>query len=257
MSYVRDAVNKYGCIGFKLYPPMGFAATGNASLSYSVPGCPGSPPVTVDRRQLDEVLGVFFDECSTLGVPVMAHASPSNASMDGSEKLASPAFWRGLMGTHATAFLAGSSQVRISLGHMGGDHDVHHPSEWREDIVAMMADYPDRVYADLSYYEHILGSASTRMHVAEQLASLKQPHAVRHVMYGSDWSMLAAVPGSHDYLNAFASFLTSEMGLDATQRQDILGRNAMRFFALESKGTGRERLDRFHEGTGGWLFQDS
>lgn len=257
VAYVRDAVNKYGCLGFKLYPPMGFAATGNTPLPYPVPRCPGNQPVAVDRKRLDEVLGVFFDECSALGIPVMAHASPSNASMDGTETLASPTFWRGLMGTHATAFLEGSSRVRISLGHMGGDHDVQHPSDWREDIVEMMAEYPDRVYADLSYYDHILGSASTRERLAEQLVSLKQPHALRHVMYGSDWSMLAAVSNAHNYLNAFASFLATEMDLESAERQDILGRNAMRFFDLGPQGAGRERLQRFHDRNGGWLFRDS
>ena len=253
-SYVRDAVTKYGCIGFKLYPPMGFAATDNTSQSYPVPDCPGSNPV-VDRARLDEILGIFFDECSAQGVPVMAHASPSNAALEGSEELASPTFWRAMMGTHATAFLNGSSRVRVSLGHMGGDHDTHQLSDWREAIVDLMRDYPDRVYADLSYYEHMLGSAQTRLDLAKQMASVKKAHSLRHVMYGSDWSMLAAVPRSHDYLNAFASFLSNEMQLNSSQRQDILGQNAVRFFDLGPHGAGRMRLQRFHERTGGWIFE--
>lgn len=233
LKYVRDAVRKSRCIGFKLYPPMGFAATSNATDNkFPLPRCPRRGHA-VSKSQLDAVLGAFFDECSELNVPVLAHTSPSNGALNGSESLASPKYWRDLMGTHAAAFMRGDSRVRISLGHMGGDHSLNEPSAWRTDIVQMIKDYPGRVFADLSFYDHILGNDETRAKLAHQLVDLQQPEVSAQVMYGSDWNMLAAVPRSYNYLNAFGRFLGHELQLQPQAQSDILGANALRFYALD------------------------
>ena len=244
----REAIESYGCIAYKLYPPMGFAATGNASEPNKllpVPSC-GKDAAKVERAQLDTVLGDFFDYCSHNDVPVMAHASPSNAAYDETEKLAAPRFWRDLMGGHAEILLRGDSNVRISLGHMGGDDKLNVKNDWREEIIALMAAYPANVYADLGYYEHVLGNEATRKQLAAQLAGLKNKPTWSHVMYGSDWSMLAAQPRAYNYLNAMGQFFQVDLQLDQEAQTAILGQNAKQFFGLHAGTVAWKRMERFH-----------
>jgi predicted TIM-barrel fold metal-dependent hydrolase len=247
LQQARDAIEKFGCIGFKLYPPMGFSPADNTSVSsIPVPRCPTSSKKLVDRQRLDAILGSFFEQCGSMNVPVMAHTSPSNAAVANSEKLADPKYWEKLMGGHAEAFVLGASNVRICLGHMGGDRHADKPSEWREHIAAMIKAFPSNVYADLSYYEHVLGSPSTRENLAKQLQVLKQEQVWQNVMYGSDWSMLAAQPRSYAYLNAFSKFLALELQLDKHKSAAILGGTAKSFFGLHHGQPGAERMKRFH-----------
>ena len=66
-------------IGVKLYPPMGFAATGNdARDEISVPFPARLAELTGGRpgRALDDVLGELFDHCADRDIPVMAHCGP-------------------------------------------------------------------------------------------------------------------------------------------------------------------------------------
>lgn len=245
----RKAIDTYGCVAFKLYPPMGFAATGNAGMSAEsipVPRC-GHGAAKVGRRELDRVLGDFFDYCSAHDVPVMAHASPSNAAYDHAEKLASPSFWRQLMGGHAELLLRGDSKVRVSLGHMGGDRELGTTNQWREEIISLMKAYPDNVYADLGYYEHVLGDDATRKKLAVQLAGLKDANVSSRVMYGSDWSMLAAQPRAYNYLTAMGGFLENDLHLDPREQAAIFGENAKRFFGLGLGTPAWERMERFHQ----------
>ena len=248
----REAIDRYGFVAFKIYPPMGFSVTGNAGVeatSISIPSC-GKGTSKISRARLDEVLGQFFDYCSENDVPVMAHAAPSNAAYDGAEKLAAPKFWRQLMGGHAESLLQGKSKVRISLGHMGGDQDLDVNNDWRDEIVSLMENYPEHVYADLGYYEHVLGSDADRRKLAVQLAALSKEVVWSRVMYGSDWSMLAAQPKAHNYLNAVGQFLESDLRISQTAQKAILGENAKKFFGFSPERAAWKRIERFHDNGG-------
>jgi predicted TIM-barrel fold metal-dependent hydrolase len=245
----RQAIERYGCVAYKLYPPMGFSAVGNAggeAADIPLPSC-GKGTSKVSRARLDEVLGQFFDYCSENDVPVMAHAAPSNAAYDGAEKLAAPKFWRELMGSHAESLLRGRSRARISLGHMGGDRDLDTTNEWRNEIVSLIEDYPEHVYADLGYYEHVLGDGTDRRKLAVQLAALSKEAVSSRVMYGSDWSMLAAQPKAHNYLNAMGQFLESDLRISQSAQKAILGENAKKFFGFSSGTPSWKRIEIFHE----------
>lgn len=249
LALSRDAIDRYGCVGFKLYPPMGFSATGNASseaASIPIPSC-GKGTSKVGRARLDEVLGHFFDYCSENDVPVMAHAAPSNAAYDGADKLAAPKFWRQLMGTHAESLLRGRSKVRVNLGHMGGDQDLDSRNDWRNEIVSLIKDFPDNVYADLGYYEHVLAGESDRRKLAMQLSALSSEEISSRVMYGSDWSMLAAQPKAYNYLSAMGQFLDRDLRISQNAQRAILGENAKKFFGFSREAAAWKRIERFHD----------
>jgi predicted TIM-barrel fold metal-dependent hydrolase len=240
------AIEQSGCIAFKMYPPMGFQATGNVNAPGELPACPPRHAGLITRPRLDQVLGDFFDMCADKDIPVMAHASESNGAGPGTAEMANPAFWADLLGGHAEAFLQGTSRLRISLGHMGGDHDIDKPSAWREQVAAMMTRFPGQVFADLSYYEHILGDAPTREALAGQMTMIDKDGVWQHVMYGSDWDMLGSVPGAERYVTAFNRFALDDLHLSEEQARAILGENAKSFYGLTPGGAGARRLEKFH-----------
>ena len=246
-DYVRRVVEDYGCIALKLYPSMGFRAIDNAAITQPpLKQCPGGKPV-VERAELDRVLHAFFSECAERGVPVMAHTSDSNAAYAGAGKLGAPEFWERLLGSYGREFAAGRSKLRISLGHMGGDHSATAPNPWREQIADAMVRFPGQVFADLSYYDHMLGDADVRRQLAQRMRMVTRDGVWQHVMYGSDWSMLAAQPRWRHYIDDFARFIETDLELDPRQRAAIMGETARRFYGLEDGQPTMTRLQRFHD----------
>jgi predicted TIM-barrel fold metal-dependent hydrolase len=116
LAEIKRALSEGRGIGIKLYPPMGFAAAGNANRSADdfplelrkLAGNPG--------RSVDGVLDELFDYCADNDVPVMAHCGQSNGSAKQYETLADPLFWQqALDGPRPRR-----KQLRLNLGHFGG-----------------------------------------------------------------------------------------------------------------------------------------
>lgn len=255
-----EAVRSGACGGMKLYPPMGFVAGGNADLrDVTFPACrpgepPGAPPVPVSGARLDQVLGDFFETCAREGIPVMAHGAPSNAARIGHEKLAGPGYWRGLLGSYAEAFLGGDDRLRISLGHMGGggrpddSENSRMRQAWRAEIIELMAKYPERLFADLSYHEQILDPDWGTLR--QQLGFLEggaEAPARRQTMFGTDWSMLAMQSRSPEYLTRFVETL-ERLGVSDAVRRQVLGENARRFLGLTPDAPATLRRKRWLDG---------
>ena len=85
---VEWAVKEHGCVGVKIYPPMGFHPYGNEDNPLS-----GSSEPRPNLKTLDEKLAQFFAKCEELDVPVMAHANDSNGRDAPHDKLAGVKGW--------------------------------------------------------------------------------------------------------------------------------------------------------------------
>jgi hypothetical protein len=153
LAFVQDAILKRGCVGVKLYPPMGFAPYGNSELDD--PNSPPWDPVELQNcddpavhphpdfwarntllpewaRQkkiryedgseerlgirLDGALGSLYAWCQESEVPILAHTNTTNGVDCVYEKLAKAEYWR-----KAFAVYPG---LRVSFGHMGGLDDA-------------------------------------------------------------------------------------------------------------------------------------
>jgi len=158
LAFVQDAVLNHGCVGVKLYPPMGFAPYGNTQLDD--PTAPPWDPVELkncadptahphpefwSRNELlpdwarkktiryadgsEERLGVRLDGaldclykwCVENDVPILAHTNTTNGVDCVYPKLATAEHWR-----KAFAFYPG---LRVSFGHMGGFDDALGPNK--------------------------------------------------------------------------------------------------------------------------------
>jgi hypothetical protein len=160
LAFVQDAVLNRGCVGVKLYPPMGFAPYGNAQLDdpASPPWDPselgqcGDPtvphahpnfwarnkllPEWVQQKtiryardgseerlglRLDHALDSLYSWCEDEGVPILAHTNATNGVDCVYEKLATAEHW--------CKVLAIYPGLRVSFGHMGGFDDALNPSQ--------------------------------------------------------------------------------------------------------------------------------
>jgi predicted TIM-barrel fold metal-dependent hydrolase len=236
--------------GVKVYPPMGFAAAGNAErdeTKYPFPqnlirltgGRPGPA--------LDSVMDELFDHCVENGIPVMARCGPSNASETNYRDLASPFYWR-----QALAKNPRRRELRLNLGHFGGIWDLSTGEatqrDWAEEITRLMVDYP-HVYADIGYFGSVLhpdeadivrGTVALIAGQANRSGSTLR----NRLMYGSDWSMIGQEPSSSSYANRAVGALASIWS--GEQQEDLRWRNAARFLGLGRGDQTRQRLAQLY-----------
>lgn len=111
LTRVVNAVKEGGSVGVKLYPPMGFAPSGNAAIRPK-PKWPFEDFPDFDK-QLDAAMGKLLSWCATEGVPVIAHANRSNAAQPTYLDLGSPRNWKTALDVHPG--------LHVCFGHFGGE----------------------------------------------------------------------------------------------------------------------------------------
>lgn len=187
LDRVVTAFRDRGFVGVKIYPPTGFMPSGNAT----------TPVKTKKRRpdlvKLDRTLGLFFDRCAELRIPVVAHANRSNGRDDAHDEFSSPKAWRALLARYAAKSAA---PPVINVGHFGGGATT----TWTKEFAGLMHDYPDaQLFGDLGYWDELMCGSDPQCSAAQ--ARLKEVLGVGvgsgtvsdRVMFGSDWLMLSQV----------------------------------------------------------------
>ena len=255
LDLVEKAVKYHGCVGVKIYPPMGFYPYGNTGNPIQ------SSEARPDLAALDKKLRNLFELCDGFGVPVMAHANESNGRDSAHDGLAGPSGWFALHDQ-----VDSLKALHVNAGHFGGD-DVRPSGDWTEEFVRLMSK-PDRLkaYADLGYWEKLIDNEASQDDLGRLLkTALTTGGTVEdRVMYGSDWLMLSKEPGWQSYGDGVARVIRNydPSGQIAAK---VLGGNVLECYGLtadsnrgEFGGGTFERLKEFHakNGTGlGWVKQ--
>lgn len=248
---VEWAIKDHGCVGVKIYPPMGFFPYGNEGNPLS-----GTTEKRPDLKLLDEKLANLYAMCDKLGVPVMAHANESNGRDNVHDKLAGAVGWEA-----ARTKLTQMSELHVNAGHFGGAL-ARADSDWNADFVKLMGEKgPLKVYADLGYWDELLTSRKARDRLKQDLLktlSLGDLVADR-TMYGSDWLMLSQVPGWESYADGVAKVLRGyDTSGDIAER--VLGVNVLKCYGLtQASSRGNfERIKGYYASSGlrglpGWM----
>jgi predicted TIM-barrel fold metal-dependent hydrolase len=248
----EEALTQHGFLGLKLYPPMGFRATGNETEDAKYPE-PAVAALSLPKNRLgpalDAAMTRAFDFCLRHDAPMLAHANNSIAAGTGYGRRADPWFW--------IRALQDRPGLRICLAHGGGFC-------WRSDAPGLPAGQSSwewaighyirktptsHLYMDISYFSEALETGSRTRHITDQLKSWIHDcdPEVRHIIFGTDWIMLDKEPKSHLYGRKVMEFLTEACGLTEAQLNRVMWQNAMRFLGLDS-GKTRERLLAFYNG---------
>lgn len=251
LETLRWAVKEHGCVGAKIYPPMGFFPYGNTLIHHQLEGITQNRPSNLE--ELDKRLARFHETCADLGVPVMAHANDTMGRDAEHDRIGGPSGWQA---TGALMRQRGKT-LTVNLGHFGGaEHGTKpDPHDWTQPFADMMASSPGlKVYGDIGNWKEMLENKP----VQDALANLlRRPLAtpgqtVAHrVMYGTDWHMLAKKRDWPLYAGQMLEIFR-KMDLPDGAIAAVFGGNAMDCFGLSPNGPNRKRFrDDFARRSGG------
>lgn len=259
LTLVRKAVMEDGCVGVKLYPPMGFAALGNAEKDGQGFWKQNWLPSWADRNdlgsRLDRAMRALFTWCQAEQVPVMAHTSASNGPSDAFEQLTDARYWE--------LALAEFPRLRVNFGHFGGSTPVAAGLARAQAFSELMHDDAGRAgtmaFADAGYFVEVMSREPDLQTVVRRLyedTSGKGGAAlVNRFIYGTDWEMTLTEGPVDSYLGGFEALfadMESQPLMKAQGHTDLakrfFGWNAARWVGLFAGEATRARLDRFYEG---------
>lgn len=241
---VTSAVTERGFIGFKIYPPMGFAPADNVSVK--------TPPSSWPKNQsdfgaqLDVQLRRLYSFAAQNQTAILTHCSPSNVTSDAVYSLFAPEKWTAML---ALVDESGkpyfrSDGARICFGHFGGDYP-NLTSQWSTQLGSIVTTN-SAAFADLSYYEDVLKCCVEHMKQRLQPA-ISNPVTASRLLYGSDWDLLGQESGWNTYLARFAGTLPELFPAQgASAVRSIMGDNATLFLGLRKGMNARTRLDSLY-----------
>ena len=258
LQLVQDAVRRHGCMGVKLYPPMGFAALGNETVNKDfprfwdrgwLPGWTANPGL---GKRLDDELRLLYKWCQDEEVPLMAHTGASNGVIEEFEGLTAATYWR--------QALSEFPRLRINFGHFGGSAPVQAGLKRTKEFMALMGQATgapgSNAFADAGYFVEVLDSEPKLRAVIQQLyediVAGRAPLSTRF-MYGTDWEMTLTEGGVNPYLQDFVMLFNELEAVPRVKAQGVtglasrfFGRNAADWAGLRKGGAARTRLDAFY-----------
>lgn len=245
---IDEAINKYGALGVKLYPPMGFALYGNSLISSDHPDLwnrqkhlPDFCKSTEFPAMLDEALDKFYRFCIDNDLPLMAHSSPSNMGAQEFEVCFDSKYWGEVLNKY--------DGIRINFGHFGGfgSGGAEEINQTWYQIASRIRDIDNssKGFVDTGYFsEYIDAPDISKINLVSLIRSF--PNMASSINYGTDWKMLVLENNNERYLSAFKKVL--EQINDQQLRKGIFGQNATAFLGLNDSSSGnRTRLDEFYK----------
>lgn len=247
-----DPKAERGIHGFKIYPPMGFAPSGNVPWMFE-----GDSPTlqTVRARwagrfpdqrlheALNGALDNFFGRCGEESIPILAHAFHSNEAGLCFGSRASPLGWEAVLKRHPN--------VRLCLGHFADAQDFEKgmklhargrplpPRLWpltgTSRLLKLNGPDRSRAYADISYMSELLlerkdrgRERARRFFLDLKVYCDEFDPDCRHMLFGSDWLLLAREDRNQHYVTVIRQAMAEALWSDEWQ-DNLLYANLQRF----------------------------
>lgn len=261
LQIAKDAVAANGCIGVKLYPPMGFAPLGNAAHDGKRFWAREWLPAWTARddlgQRLDDAMRALFAWCESEQVPVMAHTALSNGPSADFEALAGVDGWRRALEAYP--------KLRVSFGHFGDTAPVADGLARAKAFQGLMHDRANEpgsaAYADAGYFVEVLDREPALRDEIRQLyedTARKGSASLAHrFLYGTDWEMTLTEGAIGGYLSEFVKLMDEieqRPAIRAAGLANLSGRffgaNAVDWLGLRKGEPSRERLDAFYAKAG-------
>ena len=222
LADVQRAVTQHGHVGVKLYPPMGFAAYGNKNSNLDCEW-PGDSDY---GERLDTRLADLYQWSVDNGVPMLAHSNTSNGITKSCEGNGGFQDWGRALSTFPG--------LRACAGHFGG------LPKSNDGLTPRMQGFIDLIkkpeaksfFADLAYLPELFpeGSVSGDALAEQMFEETAFGKVADHLVYGSDWYMIAQSPSEGSYARDAVSYL-QRAGSDALV-DTVMGTNPARLLGL-------------------------
>lgn len=229
LDVVKGAIERYGFVGVKLYPSMGWRPIGNQA-SFGM--------TSSEATELDSILREFYSWCESHHVPLAAHCNESNFAHDSYRDYSRPENW--------VEVLREFPELHLNLGHFGGARLAESSDGWPWRIAR--AAEPFHLYADVGNHPiHDRSLFTSYLEMLDTMFSGSQTAVMdQRIMFGTDWYMLALHPRHEDFLATYESEFRQRFGDDRTQR--FLGGNALSFLGFgEQQNQNAQRLRARYE----------
>jgi predicted TIM-barrel fold metal-dependent hydrolase len=219
LAWVKNAYEKHGAFGVKIYPPAGYTPFCN-----HIPDPPRRPKWSqawkqwnaryrpdgklLTGEQLDARLLDLFCWAVDNDVPLFVHTG--NHEVEASKdyfEMANPARWLALLNKHEKKL----KNIRICFGHAGDSEYWFGKGRegWGKDVYQLCATYPN-IYCEFGVHDDIVYpdkrknfSARLAELIAESRADSRLFDFSTKILYGSDWYMpMIAGRDRINYLNA-------------------------------------------------------
>lgn len=266
LKQIEIAVEEYGALGVKVYPPMGFQPVHNEQDKLEfVPRAQEEFAQCATLRfghsfasQIDSALERLYLLCSKMDIPILAHAHSGNEAGAGFGERARPQKWTPVFEN------SDFEGLRVCFAHFGGFDGKRQPDApakksgderkadvWEADIAAMLTEGHDGVFCDLSYLTAALPrhpEARKAEAIARVLKKMMSdtPALTQKIMFGSDWHMIAKEPGQEMYHKHVEDHL-ARANLANGDLMQIFTTNAIDFFGLREGQAAFERLYRYYD----------
>lgn len=212
---LKLAIERYGFVGVKVYPPMGWRPIGNRA---------GIGMTKQEAAAIDEILRELYTWCVEKDVPITAHCNESNFAHESFRTFASPAGWIEVLGAFP--------KLHLNLGHFGGARSREDPNGWPWQIARATPEHPT-LFADVgnhNIYDDTISDGYLEM--LDDMFSRPETASMRNqLMYGSDWFMLAIHPESEVFLDTYERLFRERFGQEVTSA--FLGGTARRFLGFD------------------------
>jgi predicted TIM-barrel fold metal-dependent hydrolase len=277
-----------GMIGVKLYPPMGFAACGNAQLgdvwsapankmpdwfgkevAYPTPR-PGEKPVAPFGVRLDDALEELYSWCESNDVPILAHSSASNGPSITLENLALSEHWACVVESHPN--------LRVCFGHLGSldAAKTDQPTFTENDAPCSQSGIPCSSEHFIELFTSKTGQAGNRYGdsgfstpILSDKEGLEQRYDNAYgdsstagnrllparMMYGTDWNLVMTGGDLKEYMQGFIELASGLPSGSADLKNHsaadrFLGWNAVEYLGLQKTDKTRQRLEAFYQKNG-------
>ena len=258
MTLLKEAIEKKGFIGVKLYNSLGYKPLGN-----------DDPIVSLKRRRIavrnnkltylfdgeeyDEVLCQLYDYCVDNEVPITAHCVMNGieAYPGASFDFGAAEFWEEVLRQDRY------KNLRLNLAHFGWnqapDQGYAGDQSWVIRICDLMVRY-ENVFADISHHrvmdrrgreQFVAGYREMQKDFAKDIEKIK-----KRILFGSDWHVLRRRRGYREFLENYEGVTTKAGLYDQTTLDRFRGVNALEFLDLLPGGMNHQRLNRFYQSNG-------
>jgi len=279
LAVVRDALLNQGFIGVKVYPPMGFRAATNAKRGPDEHPFPKAVLKDVFGRTtgdnaarsrelgkaLDDAMDRLFVLCRKLGAPIMAHGGNSVGANCDTGELADPFYWKPVFDR--------SNAPPVMLAHFGGfnywsadpnapgrvaalgkrcqarDEPAPFENTWEYWLASYIQKNPGKpIFADMSFFSEALteDGEETALRNFQALERAGLTAIKDHLVFGTDWVMLAQVKNAGVYSKRVRDFIKRAFGDDYVE--PIMRTNFLRYAGLMKGEAGFDRIAKVYEG---------
>ncbi|MBK1833156.1 amidohydrolase family protein [Roseibacillus ishigakijimensis] len=202
LRIVREAVEKYGASGVKIYPPSGYRPAANdiprkpRPLFTRHPGAQWENRFgSLDAAELNRRLAEVLDWCLENDVPVFTHAGHGEfeARKGYGEHHSHPKWWRAYLESKTPSGKSRSG-LRLCLGHAGGEEfwlGKKNYSNWGQETLALCREFP-HVYCEITINSFVV-EPKDQARFGHRLTNLLQEetehknHFGDKLLYGTDW----------------------------------------------------------------------